>query len=320
MQIVTIDCAYTRPQFAAAYLVHDGERALFIDNNTTHSVPRLLEALRSAGLTAEQVQYVIITHVHLDHAGGSSALMKACPRATLLGHPKAITHVVDPSRLIASAIAVYGKATFESLYGTIEAIDRLRVRAVNDQEEILFGDSRLKFIFTRGHANHHICILLARPGGEPPRIFTGDAFGLAYPALQKSGLFIIPSTSPTDFDAVEAKKSIQAILATGANEAFLTHYGPISALETAAEQLIHFIDFSHDLIEKAQAEAILKLELPVFFESAIRSQIQALLEKHELSLSGETAALLKMDIELNAQGLAHVTEKQRTRREQAGAP
>jgi glyoxylase-like metal-dependent hydrolase (beta-lactamase superfamily II) len=320
MQIVTIDCGYTRPQFAAAYLVHDGKRALFIDNNTTHSVPRLLEALRSAGLTAEAVVYVIITHVHLDHAGGSSALMKACPRATLLGHPRAVTHVVDPSRLVASATAVYGKDHFESLYGTIEPVDGSRVRAVQDQEEILFGDSRLKFLFTRGHANHHICIVLAEPGGEASRIFTGDAFGLAYPALQKSGLFIIASTSPTDFDALEAKKSIQAILATGASEAFLTHYGPIKALGTAAAELTHFLDFSHDLIENACAENISKRELPIFFEAALRSHIHALLKKHELSLSGETAALLKMDIELNAQGLAHVTEKQRTRREQVGTP
>jgi glyoxylase-like metal-dependent hydrolase (beta-lactamase superfamily II) len=152
--VQTIDCDYIRPNFAAAYLLREGNRAAFIDNNTAHSVPLLLKALENSGLTPEQVDYVIITHVHLDHAGGSSALMKACPNAKLLAHPRAVPHVVDPRRLIAGARAVYGDETFEKLYGVIEPIAAERVRAVNDGEAIIWGAKMLRFFHTRGHANH----------------------------------------------------------------------------------------------------------------------------------------------------------------------
>jgi glyoxylase-like metal-dependent hydrolase (beta-lactamase superfamily II) len=147
--IQTIDCQYLFPQFAAAYLKTAGDEAFFVDNNTTHSVPLLLDALKRASLRPEQVRYVIITHVHLDHAGGTSALIKACPNATLLAHPKAAIHMVDPSRLVSSARKVYGDAEFERLYGEILPIAQNRVRSITDGETVDFGRSKLEFFYTR---------------------------------------------------------------------------------------------------------------------------------------------------------------------------
>ena len=159
-----------------------------------------MEVLKKEGLKPEDVQYLIITHVHLDHAGGSSALLKACPNAVLLAHPRAATHIIDPTKLIKSARLVYGESAFEKLYGEIEPVASARVRVMNDGETVQFGSRNLHFFYTRGHANHHFCILDSGSEG----IFTGDSFGLAYPALQKNGLLIIPSTSPTDFNPDEA--------------------------------------------------------------------------------------------------------------------
>jgi len=89
--IITIDCHYLdQPEFAAAYLMTEGEEAAFIDNNTNHALPRLLRALDDAGLSPQQVRYLIVTHVHLDHAGATSALAKACPNAVVLAHPRAV--------------------------------------------------------------------------------------------------------------------------------------------------------------------------------------------------------------------------------------
>lgn len=157
-QVITIDCDYLFPQYAASYLLIEGDRAAFIENNTVHAVPRLLSALKQAGLTPEQVEYVVITHVHLDHAGGSAALMQACPGATLLAHPRAARHVKDPSRLIAGARAVYGDARFEALYGKIDPVPAERVREMGDEEILRWRGREWTFLHTRGHANHHFCI------------------------------------------------------------------------------------------------------------------------------------------------------------------
>ena len=177
------------------------DQAAFVDTNTTHSVPLLIEKLRTLGLSPEAVSYLIITHVHLDHAGGASALLKLCPNATLLAHPKAARHMIDPSKLVTSAKKVYGEAQFDQLYGAIDSIPKERVQVIEDGEVIAFGTRTFQFFYTRGHANHHFCIWDSASNG----VFTGDSFGLAYPALQKRGLFIFPSTSPTDFDPDEAR-------------------------------------------------------------------------------------------------------------------
>src|SRR5262245_32932848 len=115
--VVTIDCDYIRPRFAAAYLRVAGDEAAFVETDTAHAAPKLLAALAEQGLSPEAVRWVIVTHVHLDHAGGAGAVMRACPNATLLAHPRAARHLVDPSKLTASAIQVYGDARFRDLYG-----------------------------------------------------------------------------------------------------------------------------------------------------------------------------------------------------------
>jgi hypothetical protein len=146
MTITTIDCHYLdRPEFAAAYLLVDGDEAAFIDNNTHHALPRLLAALAGTGLAAEQVRYLIITHVHLDHAGGTSALAQACPQATVLAHPRAARHVIDPDKLIASAKSVYGEDEFRRLYGEIEPVDKDRVQSIEDGEKVTLGSASWNF-------------------------------------------------------------------------------------------------------------------------------------------------------------------------------
>src|SRR3954471_23425092 len=113
-EIHTIDCDYIYPRFAAAYLRVAGDEAAFVETNTSHAAPKLLAALASRGMRPEQVRWVIVTHVHLDHAGGAGAIMRACPNATLLAHPRAARHIVDPSKLVASATKVYGAERFQA--------------------------------------------------------------------------------------------------------------------------------------------------------------------------------------------------------------
>jgi glyoxylase-like metal-dependent hydrolase (beta-lactamase superfamily II) len=322
VRIRTIDCQYLHPEFAAAYLLiddgmgdekgagtgapgcvtapHPQARAVFIDNNTAHSVPLLLKALQEEGLSPEQVEYVIITHVHLDHAGGTSQLMKACPNAVLLAHPKAARHMIDPAKLVASARNVYGDQAFDEMYGRIDPIPASRVRTMEDNQHLSFGPSatELRFLHTRGHANHHFCIEI--PGLRA--IFTGDAFGLAYPALQKPTRFILPTTSPTDFNYPEAVASIDRIVETGATTAYLTHYGAITDLASAAAELKRHLAFSQALLIRAAESSFPDSELASFCEKELRSHYAA-------QILRDPKELLKIDLELNAAGLAHAARK-----------
>jgi glyoxylase-like metal-dependent hydrolase (beta-lactamase superfamily II) len=299
----TIDCDYVLPELAAAYLRVEGDEAAFIETNTSHAAPRLLAALAAANLRPEQVRWVIVTHVHLDHAGGSSALMKALPNATLLAHPRAARHLIDPSRLVASATQVYGAETFARLYGTIEPIDAARVRALDDGASVELGGASLQVLHTRGHANHHFVVV--DPAASS--VFTGDTFGLVYPRLQRAGRFALPSTSPTDYDGAEARRSIDRVLALGVERALLTHFGEVRDLDVVAGQLRRWLDVSDALVQEAASLA------PQEREELLRQRLAAEMDRAAasagLALDDGDRELLALDLRLNAQGLAFAAGK-----------
>lgn len=301
--IVTVDCDYLGPRVAAAYLrlsdVPGDRDVAIVETNTSLAAPKILDVLRAHGRTPEDVRYVIVTHVHLDHAGGASALLAACPRAVLLAHPRATRHLIDPAKLVASATAVYGAARFAQLYGTIAPAPAARVRALDDGAEVPFAGGVLRFLHTRGHANHHFVIhdLAARA------VFTGDAFGLVYPQLQRAGTFALPSTSPTDFDAAAAHASIERILALDPERAFLTHFGAVEALAEVAAQLHGWLDLSARLVAD-------KLDEPAM-RRILAEELEQRAAAIGLALTDDDRAFLALDLDLNAQGLAYVAHRAR---------
>ena len=313
--IHTIDTGYLgRAEFAAAYLLVEGDRAAFIDNNTNAAVPLLLAALDRAGLAADDVEYLILTHVHLDHAGGTSKLARHCPNAMVLAHPRAAPHVIDPSKLVASASAVYGAAEFERLYGGIEPVEADRVRTMDDEETLRFGSRELRFLHTRGHANHHFCI--ADSASES--IFTGDAFGLIYPALQREGTFAFPSTSPTDFEPDLAREAVRRLVDERPRCLYPTHFGAVTDLETAAGQLIRHLDFAERLRDDAEASDQPDEALADWCRTRIDDYFAGLFDgRGTLGGDPEIAALVGLDIDLNAQGIAFAANKRR-RKARAG--
>ena len=307
-RVTTIDTEYIGlPQMTAAYLLVDGSEAAFIETNTAHAVPRLLAALAESELAPEDVRFVVITHVHLDHAGGASALMKACPHATLLAHPRAAVHAIDPTKLVSSARQVYGDQAFDEMYGTIEGIDKRRVRALGDNETFTLGNSTLSVLHTRGHANHHFCVL--DPASEG--IFTGDAFGLVYPAIQNGGRWALPSTSPTDFDAEAAKDSVQRIVGLGMRTAYLTHYGGFSDLAAIGEQLVEQLDAYGAIVDDAMASGIDSDALDEMCKQRVAAIFDGYLSTPERKQAVQPGGLLTMDLDLNAQGVAFAVRKRR---------
>src|SRR2546429_4099262 len=149
--VCAVDAEYLYPGHAAAHIIEDGGRAAFVDVGTNASVPYLLAALAELGIARAAVDYVLLTHVHLDHAGGAGRLMQELPNAVAVLHPRGAPHMIDPSRLIEGSRAVYGER-LEQLYGQLLPIPAARVRVVEDGERVRLGGRTLELIHVPGHA------------------------------------------------------------------------------------------------------------------------------------------------------------------------
>jgi len=234
-----IDTGFHRDRFDAAYLVADGGRAAFIDTGTAFALPRLLGALDALALPHSAVDFVIATHVHLDHAGGVGQLMQALPGAQLIVHPRGARHLIDPTALWQGALAVYGPAQMARAYGTLLPVAAERVRTTADGETIMLAGRPLLFAHTPGHALHHHCIWDERSDGW----FTGDNFGMAYPEFNVDGrAFIFPTTTPVQFDPAAMHASIARLMAMAPRQMFLTHYSRITGVADCAARLEQMID------------------------------------------------------------------------------
>src|SRR5690606_6473732 len=199
-----------RPAFCAAYLVVEAGRAAFIDCGTLHSVARMLAVLDAAGVARDAVDWLIATHVHLDHAGGAGALLRELPAATLVVHPRGAPHLVDPAKLTASARQVYGDELFEQAYGGLVPAPAGRVLEATDGHVVELAGRPLLLAHTPGHALHHLSVWDERTRAW----FTGDAFGISYREFDVGGRpFAIPTTSPVQFDPQQMKDSIRRLLA-----------------------------------------------------------------------------------------------------------
>lgn len=293
--ISTIDCHYIRPQFAAAFLLCENGRGIFVENNTAHSLPHLLRELELQKLSAENVDYLIVTHAHLDHAGGTSALLAHCKNAKVIGHPKAIKTLANPERLVQSAKKVYGEKAFKDLYGDLQAIPQSQLESVNDGHTLKWQNRTFTFFYTLGHASHHLCIFDSKSRG----VFTGDSFGLCYPELQKDSVFCLPSTSPIDYDPTEAIASVQKVISFQPKKLFLTHFGEVIHIAAAQKSLIENLSF-----HEAQYQwALNHLHLEDKLSSAIEERLKTFYLKNW--------EFLKMDLKLNAQGIAFAAQKRK---------
>ena len=238
--IMAVDTDYVRPVFDASHLIVESGRAAFVDTGTIYSVPLLLDALKQNDLDAGDVDYVFLTHVHLDHAGGAGELLQHLPNAKALVHPRGARHLVDPERLILGTIAVYGEDRFKKVYGGVTPIPESRLIVVDDMQQFELAGRVLQCFFTEGHARHHYCLWDPASSG----VFTGDSFGVSYRELDtEKGEFIFPTSTPIDFDPREAHRSVDRIMAWEPQQVFLTHYSRVANLPRLADDMHQGIDF-----------------------------------------------------------------------------
>ena len=299
--IHTIDTGFQRPQFDAAFLMVEQGRAAFIDCGTNHSVPAMLAALTAQGLCPEAVDWLILTHVHLDHAGGAGLLMQHLPNATLVVHPRGAPHMIDPSRLVAGATAVYGEAEIARSYGAIQAVPAERVHEAADGAVIDLAGRPLLCVDTPGHARHHFCVWDARSGSW----FTGATFGLSYRELDVDGRpFVIPTTSPVQFEPEPLKTSIRTLLARGPEAMYLTHYGRVGDVARLGADLLEQVDAMVGLAWQAWAAGHDDAGRHVQLVDALTRYYTQRAQAHGVTDAAAVVPdVLGMDIELNAQGL-----------------
>ncbi len=291
-----IDTGLYRPRHTACYLLESAGELAFIDCGAATSVPRLLATLAQLGHAPDAVRWILPTHVHLDHAGGAGRLLEACPRATLATHHRGLPHLIDPARLQAGAMAVYGQEAFERLFGSLTPVPAERCRALEDGDRLPLGDTELQFLDTPGHANHHGCFF----DPDTKSIYTGDTFGLHYAELdQADEPLILATTTPVAFDPEAWARSLDAILSLEPARACLTHFGPLEEPARRAPALRRSLELHRDiaLTEEPNPTEGREARLRTALEAAVLAELPE-------DLHGRAKELLAPDLTLNAQGLA----------------
>ena len=297
--IVAIDSGQIRREMAACYLLEASDQVALIEVGSNTSAKRILEVLERRSWVPEQVSHVIVTHIHLDHAGGAGSLIQALPNATLLVHPRGERHMVDPSKLEAGTRAVYGDKAFDSMYGHLIPIPQHRVQVVSDGDTYMVGNRPLTFIDTPGHARHHFCVWDQQTQGW----FTGDTFGLSYRDLDTAkGPFIFPTTTPVHFDPQALIASIGRLMEKKPRYMCLTHFGRVADTERLAENLISAVHTLVEIAEKHAGSSSRKSDI----EKEMLDWLMKCAREHGVSLSDIALTnVLISDVRLNTMGIEH---------------
>lgn len=293
-----VETGYTRPGIAACYLVRGKASAAVVETGNAGTVPRLLAALDQLGLPRAAVSHVVVTHVHLDHAGGAGAFMAELPRARLVVHPRGARHMIDPSRLLAGVAGVYGEEATRRMYGELLPVPAERVVEAAHGSTLQLAGRELLFLDTPGHARHHLCMVDGRSG----HVFTGDTFGLSYRELDRDGMqFVFPTTSPVHFEPQALHASVDLIAGRHPGAVYVTHYGQVRDVARLAADL-------HRLIDAHVALALAERNAGDMRQARLATGLWEILfeegRRYGWTLPRERLReIFDTDIELNAQGL-----------------
>ena len=295
--IVAIDTEYARPLQDASHLIIEGGRAAFVDTGTNYSVPLLIDALRQRELDVGDVDFVFLTHIHLDHAGGAGLLMQELPSARCVIHPRGALHMADPAKLIAGTEAVYGVEQTAKMYGVIQPVEQSRIVVAGDEQWFDLNGRKMQALYTEGHALHHYCLNDPVSRG----VFTGDSFGVSYREMDTAaGEIVFPTTTPTHFDPEAAHVAVDRIMACKPKQLYLTHYSRVRDLDRLAEDMHAGIDAYVEIaMANKEAEDLYAAILPPMSEYMKRRS-----REHGFDGDAETLQLiLEIDIVLNTKGL-----------------
>ncbi|MDP6104394.1 MAG: MBL fold metallo-hydrolase [Gammaproteobacteria bacterium] len=295
--VTCIDTAHIRKEMVAAYLIEDDGEACFVDTGTHLTVPRLLEVLDKKNISYHDVKHIILTHIHLDHAGGAGQLLKHLPNATIFVHKRGVRHLIDPTKLRDGVIGVYGELFFKQCLGDLLPIPEERIVTANDGDEISLGNRVLKFINTPGHAKHHVCIWDEKSRG----IFSGDTLGVSYREFDtENGEFIFPPTTPIQFDPETWINTIDSLLELKPERAYLAHYCMIPFHPHIANKLKNEINNFSAIAQKLASSKNRHKEITL----ALLDHLLSSTKKHGVALDQNVQSkLFKGDLGICARGL-----------------
>jgi glyoxylase-like metal-dependent hydrolase (beta-lactamase superfamily II) len=303
--ITAVDTEYLHPGHAASHIILDGGHAAFVDVGTNSSVPYLLAALDALGIDRSAVDYLLLTHVHLDHTGGAGRLMQELPNARAVLHPRGAPHMIDPDKLIAGSKAVYGPERFQKLYGDLVPIPSERVLVAQDGERIRLGGRELELIHTPGHALHHYAVVDAAHAS----IFPGDTFGISYREMDSPrGAFIAPATTPTQFDPEQHIASVDRMMGYAPESMYLMHFSRVTDLPRLAQMLKTQIA---ELAQIARRHVTGEDRYGAIRQDMLNLWL-GLAHQHGVALTdAQIEELLRTDLDLNAQGLIVWADRQK---------
>jgi glyoxylase-like metal-dependent hydrolase (beta-lactamase superfamily II) len=278
------------------------EKITLIETSASPSIPYILEGLEELGISPADIAYIIVTHIHLDHAGGAGLMLKHCPHAKVVVHPKGARHLIDPSRLIAGAKAVYGEK-FAELFDPILEIPEDRIIIKGDGDILFLGEeTTLKFLDTPGHANHHFSIYHPSTNG----IFSGDTAGIYYPQIQREGIeFYLPSTSPNQFDPVKMLQSISKYQELEIKRIYFGHFGMSENPAEAFKQVKHWLDIFMTEAKQVNTGANDTAQQVEELTGKLYGKIKAYLSHQGLAVNHPIFELLYLDINVSSMGLIH---------------
>ncbi len=294
-------------QRTGTYVLHEEELTI-IETSASPSIPYLLKGLEALGLEAKNIKNIIVTHIHLDHAGGVGLLLEQCPNANVFVHPKGKRHLADPSRLIQGAKAVY-REKFDELFNPILPVPEERLFAMEDGDTLQIGKNRtLTFLHTPGHANHHFSIYDSRSNG----VFTGDTVGVFYPQLLEYGLeFYLPSTSPNQFNPEAMLNSAVRLENLNIDRVYFGHFGMSENPSAVFEQLKQWLPkFA------AVGERITKENPNASFEEktdaisrGLFEMVRAFLDEQQIPREADVYEIIRLDLSVCAMGIVDYLQK-----------
>lgn len=279
-----------------------GDNLAVIETGPSASISHLKENLEKIGYSFKYIRYIIVTHIHLDHAGGAGLLIRECPNAEIIVHPRGARHLEEPSRLIEGARAVYGD-DFDRLFDPVLPIPADRITSAAHEGTLSLSPQRvLTFYHTPGHAAHHISIHDSLSNG----IFTGDAIGIQYiDAIPHNRQIYLPTTSPNQFDPEQMLASLDFLLSLQPAAIYFGHFGKTENRTAVSTQMRYWLPL---FVERAEKFAAYENNT----EHLKNDLYREVLEYYDLPLLAEDdplAFLLQLDMHVSAMGLLDYVKK-----------
>lgn len=295
-----------------SYIIKE-EKITIVETSASPSVPYILDGLKELKIQPSDVEYIIVTHIHLDHAGGAGLLLQHCPNAKVVVHPKGARHLIDPTRLIQGARAVYGE-TFDSLFDPILPIPEEKLIVKEDQEELTIGPNcSLIFYDSPGHANHHFSIYDPISNG----IFTGDTIGIYYHELVKDQIELyLPSTSPNQFRPDKMIEFAEKVQALGVSAIYFGHYGMSTNVNEVYTQLKRwlpiFVNAGNQSFKINPTAS--PTEHKDFIKDIILKEVHAYLDKRKVPRNHDVYEIIEIDLDICAMGIVDSILKEQKRK------